>query len=174
MIFYTTEEQERLLDLNYNNAVEAKQKEIDELEKRTKEPHKYRAGAYFQQDPRIFYVDSNSKIFILINDKLTECFSKINFENASINNEIVTESELNGRIYKTDKDFDLKVKEFISRHDSYYVRFYIHKMSSQMQYCSGDDSEIPAEIYSEKLGSDNQPEEKIILEDEDKYDLCWL
>jgi hypothetical protein len=170
MIFYTTEEQERLLDLNYNTALEAKKKEISDIEKQTGKPHKYTAEAYINIEQRTFYVDTNSKTFIIINDEMTECFSLINFENAS---DDIIKLELNGSIYKTDKDFDLKVKEFISKYNSYYVQFYPAKLSAQMSYVA-DKYEIPAKIYSEKIGSDNNPEETIELEDEDKYDLCWF
>ena len=170
MIFYTTEEQEKLLDENYNIALEAKKKEIEKIVKETGEPHKYTAKAYVNIEDRTFYVDSNSKTFIIINDKMTECSSLINFENTS---DDIIKLESNGGIYKTDKDFDIKVKEFISKYNSYYVQFYPAKLSAQMSYVA-DKYVIPAKIYSDKLGSDNNPEQTIELEDEDKYDLCWF
>ncbi len=169
MIFYTTKEQEELLDIDYEKKLKIKKRQLNELKKLSNKPQKYSAYAYVKREPRTFYVDANSNSYVQINDENHECFSIINFSKMS--DEEVTRFELDGCIYKTDKDFDSQLKEFVSRHGSYFVTFYPAKKSGFMGYCTGNSYEIPAEIYSEKVNLEQKPEEIIELVDDDKYDI---
>jgi hypothetical protein len=55
MIFYTTKEQETVLDFDYNQKIEIKKKEIKKKELETGEIQKWTAYAYVKKIPRVFY-----------------------------------------------------------------------------------------------------------------------
>ena len=156
MIFYTTKEQEELLDERYNLKIEIKKKELVERKRKTGLIEKFTAYAYISKDERVFY-NIKSQLYLDING------TKHSHLNMNL------EPDELGQIYKTDSDFDSKVDEFLSQYKNWKITFYPSKKDGCVQYASSSDSDTPAQL--ESLDDENS-NITIILEDEDKYDIC--
>ncbi len=165
MIFYTTNQQEELLDIKYNELIKIKNNEIKEREKKTGKIEKFSAYAFVKKDPRVFYWES-SQLFIIINGKKVP-HDNFNLDPMDITNKnnLIGKKKNFGQIYKTDSDFDTKVKNFISLHPNWMIIFYPHKAHGCVGYVSTNEYDIPAELKS--LDSNDI----LVLEDSDKYDL---
>ncbi len=138
--FYTTKQQEEILDGGYNRALAARQKEIDAKEKRTGKLAKYTAAIYVARSPRVFRVIENVA-YLGISGKWVPCPSV----NAVVPN---TESSASastlyppipstreiGNIYNPDGDFMEKLQGFLQRHKNYEISF-SNKMSGTVYYC---------------------------------------
>ena len=160
MIYYTTVEQENLLDTDFKKNLIAKRKEIKEQEKITKKICKYSERVYVTKPKRTFYVN-NDKIYLVLNDIKMEC--------PQINNTKTTEvtDSFKGGIYKLDPDFSDNIKNFISRNNEYYVTFNPDGKYGISIHYYAENNVIPAIIES-------ITGETLIIEDETKYDIAFL
>lgn len=168
MIFTTTLEQEKKIDANYLLKVQKKQKEIDDRIKKTGKIEKYTGYAYVTKPSRTFYYE-NSQIYLEINGIKELCSNNINnLDNLNNSNDLDLDeiSKKVGRIYKTDSDFDIKIKDFITRNDSWKIIFYPSKTDGGVYYCTDNKFDVPAELKS--LGNSDV----LLLEDDDKYEIC--
>jgi len=152
MQFYLTKEQETILDIPYFISLQEKENELKELRKKTGKIQKYTAKAYILKEPRIFIIEDGFKFLYLLNKKVLCEYNP---------------DETYETIYKTDSNFDKKVKEFIEKHKNVKITFYVDKKDGSMGYYTKDPNEIPAKI--EALYSN----EFLNIEDPEKYELLW-
>lgn len=130
--FYTTKEQETILDSGYLNAIAKKQEEIDKKENKTGKFAKYRATIYFRRSERVFRVIDNVAYLQLSSGryKWVPCPSMnvVDFESSPLTSSSVLyppippNSKL-GCIYKPDHDLLDQVQGFLQRHKNYEVSF---------------------------------------------------
>lgn len=142
--FYTTADQEAAFAKIYQEALAAKQADIDAQEKRTRKPTKFTARAHVSKPPRIFDVNC----------------PQITLEGYG---PCPTEPLTGGACYTTDPSFDDKISDFLSRHHTYRVIFYPHgRYGPTVGYCSIG---IPAMFISD------DDTETLHAEDDEKYEL---
>jgi hypothetical protein len=129
--------------------IKAKQLEIDEKYRKTKKIQKYTAYAYISKLERIFCVEDD----------------KIYCGEVTIENECPTQEVSGGKTYILDGDFELQINNFKQKHKKYKVIFYLNgKYGPTCCYCSDTDA-LPAKMES-------YDGDILIVENEDKYDLC--
>jgi hypothetical protein len=160
MTFYTVKEQEFVLDFDYNVKIEEKQKEINQKELETGKIQKWTAYAFVKKEPRYFY-KIDGKYLIEINGKKYPY--KYNPENSNDK----PDKENLGVIYKVDSEFNKELNKFINNNSSWKITFYPAKKDGSVSYYSLNENDTPAEIISlvdMKI--------KLVLENNDKYDLC--
>lgn len=154
MIYYTTSDQEALLDKPYFSALKKKEKEIKQKEKETGQIQKYSAYFWIKKYPRRFLCE-NGKIYIEINNKYLEC---------------TNEPIEGGQIYKVDTDFKKKYEEFIIQYPNYIIEFNpAGRYGGGVYYYPTDSNEMPAKIFDL-----TNPSNSLELEDDDKYDISCL
>lgn len=149
MKFYTTKEQEKLLDKVYNLEIKKKEKELEEKERKTGKLQKYSAS---------FYISKPSRVFICEDDQVYMKFGR---------KKIICPSEEveDGGIYFVDPDFADKFNKFVDKCEKKYsIEFKIDNGS--VRYCGGPN------VYSSVIHSLCDDEMYDEYEDEDKYDLC--
>ncbi len=160
MIFYTTKEQEIVLDYDYKIKIEDKQKEIKQKELETGKIQKYTAYAFVKKEPRYFY-KINGIYYIEINKtKYPYKYDPLNY------NDKPTLDNL-GKIYKVDSDFNKELNQFMSDNINWKMSFYPDKKDGCVSYYSWDENDTPAKIMSL-----NDKKIKLLLENKDKYDIC--
>lgn len=147
--FYTTAEQEAELDELYKKEVAVKQKELDDEYKRTRKIQKYRATMYIDEKERVFYVCEKG---VLWKDKLGP--------------DMATEEQPGGKVYKLDTEADGTglIKKYCSDHSEFFVKFK-PICSGGIAYCAKENIH-PAILECR--------EHKLIVEDDNKYDLYCM
>lgn len=148
--FYTTAEQEAELQELYKKEVAVKQKEIDLENIKTKRIHKYRATMYIDEKERVFYVCEKGW--------KTQVFWK---DASGV--EMASEPQKGGKMYKLDKEADRTglIEKYCKDHTEFYVKFKAI-CSGGIAYCAKEN------IYPSVLEC---PRHKLIVEDDNKYDL---
>jgi hypothetical protein len=142
--YYTTADQETALSKIYNDALAAKQAEIDATERRTRKPAKFTAYAHVSKPPILFDV-SGSQVTL---EGYGPC---------------PTEPPFCGGTYAPDPSFNGQIAAFLNRHSAYRVIFIPSgRYGPTIGYCSVG---MPATFISED-GADT-----LHAEDEDKYDI---
>jgi hypothetical protein len=146
-LFFTTAEQEEEFDKIYKEQIEIKQKEIDELQKKTKKSQKHSAYAFVLQSERMFVFNNGE---ITLNGK--QC---------------PKEQVIGGKKYGFDPDFKKDIEQFLQGQTHYTVIFYpTGKYGPTVEYI-GKSYEMPAKI----ILNDNTC---LNVENEDKYSLMCL
>lgn len=161
MIFYTTKEQEIVLDFNYKIQIENKQKEINQKQLETGKIQKYTAYAFVKKEPRVFYKIDGMYYIEINNSKYPYQYNPL-----SLNHDDKPDLKHMGQVYKVDSDLKKELNKFLNDNEDWIITFYLDKKNGSVIYCSADKNDTPADIYS--LDRKN----KLILEIEDKYDLC--
>jgi hypothetical protein len=146
--FYTTAEQEAELHELYQKEVAVKQKELDDEYKRTKnlKNYKYKATMYIHKKERIFFV----------------CEKGVSWKDAS-GSSMPTEAQPGGKIYKLDRAVDGTglIEKYCKEYSEFYVKFK-PICRGGIAYCAEEN------IYPAVLEC---PTHKLIVEDDNKYDL---
>jgi hypothetical protein len=149
MNIYTSDLIEKLIDEKYLYAVKTKQKELDEIEKKTGKIQKYTAYAFVTQPDRIFHF-KDGQVFVEINSNLIQ-----------IPNQPVPK----GRTYRTDPEFDVLLNHFFLKHNQYQFKITFSvagKYGPTIYYCSGEN------VFPAKIEANG---EILLLENEDSYDI---
>lgn len=147
MIYYTNRVQEDIINKPYLKALQIKEKEIDEKERKTGKLQKYSAS---------FYISKPSRVFICKNNKVYLRAGRRKYITP-------TESDENGGIYRIDPDFTEKFNSFVSMNPNYSIEF--HLSNGSVGYCAGPN------IYSSTITSLDNPNIFEVYENEDKFDL---
>ena len=150
--FYTTAEQEAELHELYQKEVAVKQQELDDEYKRTKnlQKYKYRATMYIHELDRIFFVcEKGLETQVLWKDASGSPMS--------------TEEQPGGKVYKLDRAADGTglIEKYCKDYPEFYVKFKPIS-SGGIAYCAEEN------IYPAVLEC---PAHKLIVEDDNKYDL---
>jgi hypothetical protein len=149
MKYFTSKAYEKVLDEKYMQQIKAKQLEIDEKYRKTKKIQKYTAYAYISKLERVFCVEDD----------------KIYCGEVKEENECPTQEVSGGKTYILDSDFELQINNFKQKHKRYRVIFYLNgKYGPSCYYCSKIGA-LPAKMES-------YDGDILIVENEDKYDLC--
>lgn len=142
MEYFTSEAQEITFEEKYKEDIRTKQKELDEIQKKTNKLQKFTAYAYVDKPERVFNVE-NSKVYL---------------------NGIVCPTQLvqGGKRYRL--DIHPHLNTFFDKYKSYTVAFSpTGKYGPTVAYCAAKD------VYPAKLiASDGY---KLLVEDESKYDI---
>jgi hypothetical protein len=160
MFFYTTKEQEVVLDFDYNNKIEQKTKEIEQKELETGQIRKWTAYAFVKKEPRSFY-KIDGLYYVKINGK------KYPYKFKPENQDDKPNFQNFGVIYKVDFDFYKELNKFINDNLNWKIIFYPNKKDGCISYISSNESDTPAEIISLE-----DKKIKLVLENNEKYDIC--
>lgn len=167
MIFFTTKEQEILLDVNYNKQIDEKKIEIKKTELITGKIQKWTAYAYVKRNPRIFYkIDNEYYLEIEGNLYKYEFNTVANIDNSY--NLLNMTNPTSGKIYKVDSQFNSSLNNFLNKNNNWKIIFYLDKKDGSVTYNSQNKYDIPAKIIS--LDDENK---YLCLEDNEKYDLVY-
>ena len=161
MIFYTTKEQEVVLDFDYNNKIEQKTKEIKQKELETGQVQKWTAYAFVKKDPRYLYKINGIYYIKINNTKYPYKYNPLNYDDKPTLDNL-------GKIYKVDSDFNKELNQFICDNTNWKISFYPDKKDGCVSYISFNKSDTPAKIISL-----NDKNIKLILENNDKYDIYY-
>lgn len=152
MKYYTTLEQEKILNEIYNRNIEIKKKELKILENKTKKINKYTAYAYVHRPKIVFCVENDGSIY---------------FDDVKPENKCLNKLMPGGKCYILDEDFKNEIENFIEKYDRYKVIFYPDgTYGPTLSYCINTVA-TPA-ILESYTG------EKINIEDDNKYDIIAL
>jgi hypothetical protein len=151
--FYTTAEQEAELDEIYQKELVEKQKEIDAEYKRTRKIPKYRSTMYIDKKERVFFIC----------EKGLE--TQILWKDAS-GSVMPTEKQPGGKVYRLDTAADGTglIKKYCKDYSEFYIKFK-SITSGGIAYCA-EENIHPAVLEC--------PAHKLIVEDDNKYDLYCL
>lgn len=144
MEFFTSAEQEEEFDKIYKTDIEIKQKEIDDIQKKTKKIQKFTAYAHISEPERVFIVSD---------------------EGVYMNNQLCPKELVpGGKKYCFDRDFKEKIEKFLEGKTKYMVKFYPSgRYGPTIGYCARK-NEMPSKIILDTgLTLD--------VEDQDKYDI---
>lgn len=147
--YFTSKEQEEAFDIKYKEAINKKQKELDIAYRHTKKIQKFTAKAHISRPERKFIINGSDVYLEEINEN-TRCPD--------------TEVE-GGGVYKLDLNFEWDIRCFLRKYSEYTVTFYPDgKYGPTVEYWNSYG-------FSPALLESNTGE-KIMLEDESKYELC--
>jgi len=142
MEYFTSEVQEKAFEEKYKEEIRTKQKELDDIQKKTNKLQKFTAYAYVHKPERMFQV-KNGKTYLDGEECPTELVS-------------------GGKRYLLDST--ININDFFEKYSNYTVIFYpTSKYGPTVEYCAKKD------IYPAKLIAPDGYE--VIVEDESKYDL---
>lgn len=148
--YFTSKEQEESFDIKYREDINKKQKELDIAHRHTKKIQKFTAKAHVCRPERRFIIKEDE---VYLNE--------INESNKCPKMEV----EGGGGIYKLDLNFEFDIRCFLRKYSEYSVTFYPDgKYGPTVEYLSSYGF-LPALLESFNG-------EKIMLEDESKYNLC--
>lgn len=148
MNIYTSDLIEKLIDEKYLQDVKTKQKELDEIQKKTGKIQKYTAYAFVTKPDRIFHI-KDGEVFVEINSKLVK---------------IPNQSVPKGKTYRTDPKFNNQLSDFVVKHNSFKITFSVAgKYGPTIYYCGGPN------VHPSKAEADNG--DLLLMENEDNYDI---
>lgn len=141
--FYTTAEQERFFEEEYQQLLKVKQAEIDA---HPTQPQKFTARAHIHQPHRIFVVSNDGTVSL----RRRPC---------------PTGPVPGGGTYSLDTAFTAQILAFQKAHPEYTVTFIPSgRYGPCVYYCGAKRSVMPASLIAPSG-------EKLVVEDEDKYDI---
>ena len=147
--FYSSPEYEKRLQEKYEFKVKRKQDEIDEVQRLTKKIQKFTARGHIFEENRVFIVQDG----------------KIYYEEAKEDNICPTSLVKGGKTYILDSNFDYHIMEFTNKYTNYKVIFNpTGRYGPTCCYVSSINA-TPA-ILEAPNG------EKLVVEDNSKYDIC--
>ena len=150
MRYFTSNAYEKALDEEYMAKIKKKQAEMDEDHRKTKKIQKYTAYAHISKSDRVFCVEEDGKIYC--GEVATE-------------NECPKELVEGGKEYILDSNFEFYIMKFKEKHKKYRILFSVDgKYGPCCCYCSSIGA-LPARM--ESYNGDI-----LVVEDEDKYDIC--
>jgi hypothetical protein len=151
--FYSTAKYEKKLNEKYEFEVKKKQDEIDEIQRRTKKIQKFTARAHIPKPERVFYIYNRIAYCDKIDDK-NICPINLVEGGAGYVLDVEEESKY------------AKLAEFVNKCRNYKITFYPDgRYGPTTCYCTKINA-IPAKL--ESIEGDYE----LILDDEDKYDIC--
>jgi hypothetical protein len=127
--FFTTREQEKILENRFKRELIKKQNEIDETVRRTGVVSKYPAHAYVSVPYRVFCVVK----------------SDVYFGTIGSGNKCPVEKTEGGKRYILDRDLIHAVHGFVQKHKTYTVSF---DVSGRYMRYNGDEDVFPAILVS--------------------------
>lgn len=149
MDYYTTYEQEKQLEADYNQQIQQKKKELEALEKQTGVIQKYTAYAHVHKPQRIFHIQDGIP-YLEIQGTLYPCPEKSQHK------------------YSLDPRFQKSITEFMAEAKTNYKVIFLPsgRYGPTIVYCA-DKNVIPATLIAPNGIT-------LTVEDEDKYDVCVL
>jgi hypothetical protein len=152
VIFFSTAKYEKKLNEKYEFEVKKKQDEIDEIQRRTKKIQKFTARAHISKPERVFYIYNGIAYCEKIDDKN---ICPINFVEGGVQ-----------YILDNEESNSAKLAEFVNKCRNYKITFYPDgKYGPTTCYCTKINA-TPAKLKS------MEGDCELILDDEDKYDIC--
>jgi hypothetical protein len=147
MKYYTSKEQEKLINEEYYLAIKEKQEEIDEKKRKTGKLQKYKASFYINKPLRVFICEDD-QVYMKFGSKKIMCPS---------------EEVKGGGIYLIDSDYVDRFNKFVLENKNYTVEFTLGNGS--LGYYGGPN------VYPSTIRSINDIYVYEVFEDEDKFDL---